>query len=146
MRESEKKRYVKNIGVIIDYLDKVINESIKQLDLYKHSNPMFSALFTDPHKERLNIAKQCKENLALVQEVLKTEVEAISIDEPYLTIDGQRKLDRNKFMTELLSIRDSFKTLLLIEKKCPNNKRVVLFEDCVKRLNYVYSNIYKVLK
>lgn len=146
MRESEKKRYVKNIGVIIDYLDKVINESIKQLDLYKHSNPMFSALFIDPHKERLNIAKQCKENLALVLEVLKTEVEAISIDEPYLTIDGQRKLDRNKFMTEVLSIRDSFKTLLPIEKICPNNKRVVLFEDCVKRLNYVYSNIYKVLK
>jgi len=146
MRESEKKRYVKNIGVIIDYLDKVINESIKQLDLYKHSNPMFSALFIDPHKERLNIAKQCKENLALVLEVLNTEVEAISIDEPYLTIDRQRKLDRNKFMTEVLSIRNSFKTLLLIEKICPNNKRVVLFEDCVKRLNYVYSNIYKVLK
>ena len=146
MRESEKKRYVKNIGVIIDYLDKVINESIKQLDLYKHSNPMFSALFIDPHKERLNIAKQCKENLALVLEVLNTEVEAISIDEPYLTIDRQRKLDRNKFMTEVLSIRNSFKTLLLIEIICPNNKRVVLFEDCVKRLNYVYSNIYKVLK
>ena len=146
MKKKKKKRYVKNIGVIIDYLDKVINESIKQLDLYKHSNPMFSALFIDPHKERLNIAKQCKENLALVLEVLNTEVEAISIDEPYLTIDRQRKLDRNKFMTEVLSIRNSFKTLLLIEKICPNNKRVVLFEDCVKMLNYVYSNIYKVLK
>ena len=147
MRESEKKRYVKNIGVIIDYLDKVINESIKQLDLYKHSNPMFSALFIDPHKERLNIAKQCKENLTLVLEVLNTEVEAINIDEPTLLfLNEQRKFVPGKFMTEVLSIRDSFKTLLPTERLLQNNKRVVLFEDCVKRLNSVYSKIHKVIK
>ncbi len=147
MRESEKKRYLKNICVIIDYLDEVINESIKQLDLYKNSNPRFSAYFIDPHKERLTIAEQCKENLALVLEVLNTEVEAINIDEQKLSFfDEQRKIAPGKFMTEVLSIRESFKTLLPIEKIRHSNKRVALFEDCVKRLNSVYSNIYKVIK
>lgn len=147
MRESEKKRYIKNIGIIIEYLDKVINESMKQLDLYKNSNPMFSAHFIDPHKKRLNIAKQCKENLALVLEILNTEVEAISIDEPTLSfLNEQNKFVPGKFMTEVLSIRDSFKTLLPTERIRPNNKRVALYDDCVKRLNYVYSNIYKVVK
>jgi hypothetical protein len=105
MRESEKKRYIKNIGIIIEYLDKVINESMKQLDLYKNSNPMFSALFIDPHKERLTIAKQCKENLTLVLEVLNREVDAINIDEPYLpSFNAQRELASDKFTKEILFI------------------------------------------
>ena len=108
---------------------------------------MFSALFIDPHKLRLTIAEQCKENLTLVLEVLNTEVEAINIDEPTLLfLNEQRKFVPGKFMTEVLSIRDSFKTLLPTERLLQNNKRVVLFEDCVKRLNSVYSNIHKVIK
>lgn len=147
MSESEKKRYIKNISIIIEYLDKVVVDSTNQLDLHKNSNPMFSALFIDPHKLRLTIAEQCKENLTLVLEVLNTEVEAINIDEPTLLfLNEQRKFVPGKFMTEVLSIRDSFKTLLPTERLLQNNKRVVLFEDCVKRLNSVYSNIHKVIK
>ena len=147
MSESEKKRYIKNISIIIEYLDKVVVDSTNQLDLHKNSNPMFSALFIDPHKLRLTIAEQCKENLTLVLEVLNTEVEAINIDEPTLLfLNEQRKFVPGKFMTEVLSIRDSFKTLLPTERLLQNNKRVVLFEDCVKRLNSVYSKIHKVIK
>ena len=146
MRESERKKFIKNIDTIIKYLDKVIMESSKQLELYKNSNPYFRAHFIDPYKERLSISEQCKDNLIFVSNILNTDVETIIINDPIqFNCSGQGELPPGKFRTEALNIKRSFIPLLSIEKFKINN-RVDLFKDCIEKLNYVYSHISKIVK
>ena len=143
------KNHKLDIEAMLNCLDKAIEKKTKDVEYYASSNGMLSQMSLDKHKELLSLAKQCKENMSFIFDVLENQLLGSEIIQsnnanPFYS---PRKIvflsEIGKYRTEANRIKKDFDTLVWCSKMNGSTDRESLFKECVSKLNYIYSNIAK---
>lgn len=146
------KNHKLDIEAMLNCLDKAIEKKTKDVELYSASNGMFGQMFLDKEKELLSIAMQCKDNMSFIYDVLnnqllESEIIPSNNANPFYS---PRKIvslsEIGKYQTEVIKIKKNFDTLVWCSRMIGATDRETFFNECVSKLNYVYSNIAKLAK
>ncbi len=146
------RNHKKDIEAMLNCLDKAIEKKSKDVVFYEASSEMLRQMFLDKHKKLLSIATQCKENMSFIYDVLdnqllESEIIQSNNSNPFYS---PRKIvflsEIGKYRTETIRIKKDFESLVWLSKIKGSSERKTLFEECVSKLNYVYSNIAKLAK
>ena len=150
MDELTIKNHKSDIQAILNCLNKVIDNKTKQVELY--ANSKIWVILLEREKELLSIANQCKENLSFIydvldhqlldSEIIKSNMGSKSYSPRKIVFTGEI----GKYRTETHKIKRDFDTLLWVAKNTGSTEREEFLGDCIKKLNYVYSNIAKLEK
>ncbi|WP_036911954.1 hypothetical protein [Prevotella sp. FD3004] len=152
MDKHKIKNHKLDIEAMLNCLDKAIEKKAKEVEHYSASNGLTRQMFLDKYKELLSIATQCKENMSFIYDVLDNQLlDSEIIPSNYANpFYSPRKIvflsEIGKYRTETIRIKKDFESLVWLSKIKGSTERKTLFEECVSKLNYVYSNIAKLAK
>lgn len=121
-----------------------VHESVKR---YENRKDFFGEIMYKKESDRFSVFCQCKDNLDFVIGVLKSYIDNHQDPSmPKVICYSPRKFtyiyDVGKFQTEVLKAKRNIETLLWIAK-ISKGEEIELYQECIKRLNYVYSHIAK---
>lgn len=146
------KNYKLDIEAMLNCLDKAIEKYTKDIERYEASSEKMRQMFLDKPKELLSIATQCKDNMSFIYDVLDNKLLESEIVPPISVTPfySPRKIvylsEIGKYRTETIRIKKDFDTLVRCSRMIGSTDRATYFNECVSKLNYVYSNIAKLAK
>lgn len=145
------KNHKLDIEAMLICLDKAIEKKSKEVECYSASKGMLGQLFLNKEKELLSIAMQCKDNMSFIYDVLnnqlfESEIITNNNANPFYSPRKISLSEIGKYRTETIRIKKDFESLVWLSKIKGSTERKTLFEECVSKLNYVYSNIAKLAK
>ena len=113
----------------------------------KKAKDFFGEIMYKKESDRFSVFCQCKDNLDFVIGVLKSYIDNHQDPStPKVIYYSPREFtyiyDVGKFQTEVLKAKRNIETLLWIAK-ISKGEEIELYQECIKRLNYVYSHIAK---
>ena len=146
------KNYKMDIEAILACLDIAIEKQAKNVERYSVPNSIFGQPFLEKNKELLSVATQCKANLSFIFDVLDNQL----LDDEIIQSNNAnpfyspRKIvslsEIGKYQIEVIKIKKDFDTLVWCSRMKGATDRETFFNECVSKLNYVYSNIAKLAK
>lgn len=120
-----------------------VNESVQR---YQRNNDVFSKTMYEKAFKRYSVYRECKDNLDFVIEVLKDYLD----NHPEESSFGYtpRKItsisDIGKYQQETLNAKRYLQSKLLFMASVRGNEdEIKLYQECIKKLDYVYSHIAK---
>lgn len=127
-------------------LTRVLNAVNENVQRYENSNNIPGQAFYELWFKRYSVYRECKDNLDFVIEVLKNYLDT----HPEESSSGYtpRKItsiyDIGKYQTEALNAKRNIKSrLLFMASVRGNEEEIKLYQECIEKLNYVYSHIAK---
>ena len=98
-------------------------------------------------EERYSVLTKCKENLDFVINVLKEYINQESTQANATLSYKPRKFifhsDLGKYQTEVIKVKKRIETLRWTASMTGDEEKKALYQECVEKLNYVYSHIAK---
>ena len=126
-------------------LTRVLNAVNENVQRYENSNNIPGQAFYELWFKRYSVYRECKDNLDFVIAVLKnyldTHPEESSSE--YTPRRITSIYDIGKYQTEALKAKRNIDTLLWMAKVRGDENKIKLYQECIEKLNYVYSNIAK---
>ena len=127
-------------------LTKVLDSVKESVQRYENSNNIPGQAFYELWFKRYSVYRECKDNLDFVIEVLKNYLDT----HPEESSSGYtpRKItsiyDIGKYQTEALNAKRSIQSILLWRARISGDEeKSKVYQECIERLNYVYSHIAK---
>lgn len=126
-------------------LTKVLDSVKESVQRYEKSNDVFGKTMYEKESKRYSVYRECKDYLDYVIDVLKNYLDT----HPEEASSGHtpRKItsiyDIGKYQTEALKAKRNINTLLWMAKVRGDENKIKLYQECIEKLNYVYSNIAK---
>ena len=129
------------------FLNEVLGKEKEQVQFYSNSKTFMGQALLEKKEERYSVLTKCKENLDFVIDVLKEYVNQVS-PRPNATHSYKpRKFtfhsDLGKYQTEVIRAKKRIETLRWTASMTGEEEKKALYQECIERLNYVYSHISK---
>lgn len=129
------------------FLNEVLGKEKEQVQYYSNHKTFMGQVLLEKKEERYSVLTKCKENLDFVIDVLKDYINQVST-RPNATLSYKpRKFtfhsDLGKYQTEVIKAKKRIETLRWTASMTGDEEKKALYQECVERLNYVYSHISK---
>ena len=125
-------------------LNDVTDELKERLDEYSCGN-FIQQMRAEPLRERYSSLIKCKENLEFVIDIfnqyIQNNQQDTSASYSYKPRILKSHYDLGKYQTEAINAQKNVKSLLNIASMMRDVEKKRLYQDCIDRLNYVYSHI-----
>ncbi|MBO4641673.1 MAG: hypothetical protein J5661_02295 [Bacteroidaceae bacterium] len=129
------------------FLNEVLEKSKERMQNEANYKSFLGKAILEKEEERNSVLTTCKENLDFVIDVLKEYINQEST-QPNSTLSYKpRKFilhsDLGKYQTEVIKVKKKIDTLRWTASMTGNEEKKALYQECIERLNYVYSHIAK---
>ena len=116
--------------------------------LQSHANyksPIGKMMY-EKEEERFSVLTTCKDNLDFVKKVLKEYIRQENIQSNSISYKPRvltYHSDIGKYQTEVIKAKRKFETLLWVASMTGDAEKKALYQDCINKLNFVYTHISK---
>lgn len=131
--------------VASELLTQELNALSKRMQVYETRKDPLGAGLYKRYSKRHFVYKTCKENIDFVINVMNDYIsQNPDLSKPILYKPSITSIyDIGKYQTIALMIKHEFELLLRFLELHWKQEEADLYEECIKRLNYVYSHIAK---
>lgn len=136
-----------DLEIVLTFLSEVLEkEKVNEQKASNYKSPVGKSLWEDNVK-RCSVLTQCKENLEYGLKVLEDYINAKQIQSNAIYSYKPRKLSLHseigKYRTEVLRAKKTFEFMLWTTNISREEEKKALCQECIDKMNYVYSNITK---
>ncbi len=128
---------------IISTLDTAIERLNGKVEYYQDTK--VTSGMVPLYTEKMEIAVACKENLEYVLDVIDNKVDKQQLQAANISNYKPRKIvylsEIGSYRTEVIKLKKSFDTLFWAARRTSDKEKKEIFEECIQKLNDVYSNI-----
>ena len=129
------------------FLNEVLENKKKSLQNKANSNSFIGNAIFEIEEKRFSLLAKCKEHLDFVINVLKDYVNQENTQSNATPSYKPRKFtfhsDLGKYQTEVNKAKKKIETLRWVSSMTGDAEKTALYQECIDKLNYVYSHISK---
>lgn len=127
-------------------LNEVLEREKAELQNHANYNTPVGEMLFEKKKERFSVYVKCKDDIDYVIDFLKDYIKQENIESPSVLFYKPRKAschEIGKYQTEVLRAKSNIETLYRVSRMTRKGEYATMFQECITKLNYVYSHISK---
>lgn len=128
------------------FLDEILEDEKRNLRVRANNTFIGKALY-EVDEKRISVLTECKDNIDFVLDVLKDYINKENTQSFSPLFYKPKKFsshsDLGKYQTEVIKAKKKIETLLWVSSLTKDEEKMKLYQECINKLNYVYSHISK---